>query len=379
MGDKIHSREFAVKAGVPVAPSVTQSGSVKQFVEDAAQIGFPLLIKASAGGGGKGMSIVRNAAELPDSDPHGKPAKLSVISQTAGSMPSAISTGRAISKYRSSVMVKGKSGIYSSANVLCNVAFRKLLRNLPRPSSPLPCATKSAQQPSTWQPARTIVTPGTVEFILDPSGDFFFLEMNTRLQVEHPVTEMVCGVDLVEAQLRVAAGEGLPWAQADITQNGHAIECRICCEEPDNDFRPATGAAQILRLPETEGARFDGGIREGQIISAAFDSMVGKLICHGDDRNGAIDASLAALDELILLGVSNNIDYLGAILGHDAFREGVLHTGFITEHAEDLAPAEIDETDRAAILIAAALGVDDFRSLVFDTPEPYASIGGWRN
>jgi acetyl/propionyl-CoA carboxylase alpha subunit len=378
MGDKIHSREFAVKAGVPVAPSVTQSGSVEQFVEDAAQIGFPLLIKASAGGGGKGMSIVRNAAELPDA-----------IRTATGEAERYFADGRVYAEryidrprhIEVQVVGDGKGEVRHLFERECSVQrrFQKIIEESPAPQLAPALRDEICAAAVNLAASANYRNAGTVEFILDPSGDFFFLEMNTRLQVEHPVTEMVCGVDLVEAQLRVAAGEGLPWAQADITQNGHAIECRICCEEPDNDFRPATGAAQILRLPETEGARFDGGIREGQIISAAFDSMVGKLICHGDDRNGAIDASLAALDELILLGVSNNIDYLGAILGHDAFREGVLHTGFITEHAEDLAPAEIDETDRAAILIAAALGVDDFRSLVFDTPEPYASIGGWRN
>ena len=219
----------------------------------------------------------------------------------------------------------------------------------------------------------------SVEFILAPDGEFYFLEMNTRLQVEHPVTEMVCGVDLVEAQLRVAAGEGLPWRQDQIHQSGHAIECRICCEEPEHDFRPATGIAQLLRLPEGEGVRFDGGIRQGQAITAAFDSMVGKLICHGADRSAAIDGMVRALDEFVLLGVSNNIDYLGVVLRHAAFRAGLLHTGFIVEHAADLAPSALDATDHAAVLIAAALGVEDFRRLAYDTPEPYASIGAWRN
>ena len=203
--------------------------------------------------------------------------------------------------------------------------------------------------------------------------------MNTRLQVEHPVTELVCDVDLVEAQLRVAAGEGLPWKQEEIRQSGHAVECRICCEEPDNDFRPATGTAKVLRVPDTDMARFDTGIAEGQTITAAFDSMVGKLICHGDDRAEAIDKTLAALDELIVLGVSNNIDYLGGILDHEAFRAGDLHTGFITEHESDLVPPVLDEIDRAAVVIAAALGIDEFKRLAFETPEPHASIGGWRN
>ncbi len=132
-------------------------------------------------------------------------------------------------------------------------------------------------------------------------------------------------------------------------------------------------------MPEGPGVRFDGGIRQGQAITAAFDSMVGKLVCHGSNRDAAIDGIVQALDDFVLLGVSNNIDYLGAVLRHATFRQGLLHTGFIVEHAADLVAPPLDDTDRAALLIAAALGVGDFRRLVYETPEPHASIGAWRN
>ncbi|MEQ8234201.1 MAG: biotin carboxylase, partial [Gammaproteobacteria bacterium] len=198
-------------------------------------------------------------------------------------------------------------------------------------------------------------------------------------QVEHPVTEMICGVDLVEAQLRIAAGEGLPWTQDAITTTGHAIECRVCCEDPARDFLPATGTARVLRLPHGAGVRFDGGLGEGQAVTASFDSMIGKLVCRGEDRRQAIDRAVTALGELTLLGVDHNIDYLARVVDHPAFRAGELHTGFVAEHADALGTPRLDADQRAAVVIAAALGVDDFRRLAWDIPEPYASIGAWRN
>ena len=378
MGDKIHSREFAEKAGVPVAQSVAQTGSLEDFIGAATEIGFPLLIKASAGGGGKGMSIVRHADELPQR------ARTAMAEAERYFADGRVYAERYIDRPRHievQVMGDGTGNVVHLFERECSVQrrFQKIIEESPAASLAPDLRDQICKAAADLAASAKYRNAGTVEFILDPTGKFYFLEMNTRLQVEHPVTEMVCGVDLVEAQLQVAAGQGLPWQQGDIRQSGHAVECRICCEEPHNDFRPATGSAQILRLPTIDGARFDGGILAGQTISAAFDSMVGKLICHADDRNAAIDASLAALDELILLGVSNNIDYLRAILDHHAFRAGELHTGFITEHADDLAPSALDDTDHAAVLIAAALGVEDFRRLAFDTPEPYASIGAWRN
>ena len=378
MGDKIHSREFAVNAGVPVAPSVTQEGSLDDFVKQASEIGFPLLIKAAAGGGGKGMSIVREASELAEK------AEVATGEAERYFADGRVYAERYIDRPRHievQVMGDGEGNVVHLFERECSVQrrFQKIIEESPA------ARLEPALRDQICNAARDLAASakyrnaGTVEFILTPDDEFYFLEMNTRLQVEHPVTEMVCGVDLVEAQLRVAAGEGLPWSQSDIKQTGHAIECRICCEEPDNDFRPATGTAKVLRQPEGDDVRFDIGIRQGQEITAAFDSMIGKLICYGEDRESAVESSLSALDQLVLLGVSNNVDYLGQILDHDAFRAGELHTGFVVEHAEALGAPELDEVDRAAIVIAAALGVDQFKQLAFETPEPHASIGGWRN
>jgi acetyl/propionyl-CoA carboxylase alpha subunit len=378
MGDKIRSREFAEKSGVPVAPSVKQDGDLDAFVAAATAVGFPLLIKAAAGGGGKGMSIVRSADELAER------ARIATGEAERYFADGRVYAERYIERPRHievQVLGDGAGNVVHLFERECSIQrrFQKIVEESPATALDRGLRDRICAAATDLAVGANYRNAGTVEFILTPDGEFYFLEMNTRLQVEHPVTEMVCGVDLVAAQLRIACGEGLPWQQAGIRQSGHAIECRICCEEPENDFRPATGRVQVLRLPEADGARFDGGIREGQAITAAFDSMIGKLVCHGKDRNEAIEASLKALDALILLGVSTNTDYLGAILEHPAFRAGELHTGFIEEHAGALAPAALDDTDRAAVLIAAALGIDQFQKLAFDTPEPHASIGGWRN
>ena len=378
MGDKIAAREFALAAGVPIAASATHSGDLDAFLAQAQEIGFPLLIKAAAGGGGKGMSIAHNPAELAAG------ARTAANEAERYFADGRIYAERYIERPRHievQVLGDGNGEAIHLFERECSVQrrFQKIIEESPAASLDAALRERMCQAAVDLAKRANYRNAGTVEFILAPDGDFYFLEMNTRLQVEHPVTEMVCGVDLVEAQLRIAAGEGLTWQQEHIQQNGHAIECRICCEEPDKDFRPSTGTVQVLRVPDTSGTRFDGGIIEGQAVTAAFDSMIGKLICHGDTRTTAIDACSQALGELVLLGVSNNLDYLNAVLNHSAFQAGELHTEFIVEHATSLAPAPLDDTDRAAALIAAALAVDDFRRLAFDIPEPHASVGGWRN
>ena len=220
---------------------------------------------------------------------------------------------------------------------------------------------------------------GTVEYILGADGRFFFLEMNTRLQVEHPVTEMITGLDLVRAQIEIAAGKGLPLTQADVKAHGHAIECRVCAEDPYRDFMPETGTVQYLGVPEENWLRFENALDQGQKVTADFDPMLAKLVAHGSDRREAIDRSIAALDGLSLLGVKTNIDYLARLLDNSAFRSGDLHTGFVLEHRQELQTPPVPASVLAQVLAAAVLGFRDFQELAVGTPEPYAAMGGWRN
>ena len=180
-------------------------------------------------------------------------------------------------------------------------------------------------------------------------------------------------------QLRIAAGCGLSFSQGELQPTGHAIECRICAEEPEREFRPATGRIGVLRLPEGENVRFDGGIREGQPVTAAFDSMLGKLIAWGSTRAEAAATLERALRETVILGVPTNVDYLARIMRHPEFLAGRLHTGFLAANASELAAPPPSTEEEAAVAIAAALTDADFRRVAFEVPEPHASIGYWRN
>lgn len=378
MGDKNQSREFAQKTGVPIAPSARQEGDLDKFLADATQLGFPLLIKPVAGGGGKGMGIVYNEADLLD---YSRTASSEATRYFADGRIYAeryIERGRHIEVQ---ILGDGTGGVIHLFERECSVQrrFQKIIEESPAPSLNSELRRQICETAVNMAREGNYRNAGTVEFIVAPDGEFYFLETNTRLQVEHPVTELVCDVDLVEAQFRIAETEELPWHQEDIQRNGHAVECRIYCEEPDGTFLPAVGTVKVLHIPEDPGIRFDGGIAVGQRITAAFDPMVGKLICHGISRTAALDLCEQGLAGIVLLGVNNNIDYLSKILKHEAFKTGQLHTEFIKEHALALVPDGPSEEEQTALLIAAALDVDNIKNMIFETPEPYASIGDWRN
>jgi propionyl-CoA carboxylase alpha chain/3-methylcrotonyl-CoA carboxylase alpha subunit/acetyl-CoA/propionyl-CoA carboxylase biotin carboxyl carrier protein len=378
MGDKIRSRNFAREHGVPVAPSAMQDGDLDSFIAEAEKVGFPLLIKASAGGGGKGMKIVRSAAELRDQ-----------ITIAAGEAQRYFGDARVYAErlvelprhIEVQVLGDGQGNVVHLFERECSLQrrYQKIVEETPAPNLPRELRDRICAAAVSLAKAANYKNAGTVEFILGADGEFYFLEMNTRLQVEHPVTEMVVGVDLVEAQLKVASGEGLPFRQDDLKQTGWAIECRINAEEPEKDFRPAIGRIGLLRTPAGEGVRFDGGIVEGQAVTPAFDSMLAKLIAYAPDRDEAAARMAKALEDLVLLGVPNNIDYLGRIMNNAAFLSGNLHTGFLAQEAAALETPEAKGDEELAAILAAAFADVDFRRLAFEIPDPYASIGHWRN
>ena len=378
MGDKISSRDFARDHGVPVAPSVMPTEDLDAFAEEAGKIGFPLLIKASAGGGGKGMSIVREASELREAARHASSEAQRYFGDGRVYAELYVERPRHIEVQ---VLGDGEGEVIHLFERECSVQrrFQKIIEEAP--SAPLPdgLATEICEAAVRLAKAANYRNAGTVEFILGQDGRYFFLEMNTRLQVEHPVTEMITGIDLVRAQIDVAAGRGLPCTQADLTQTGHSIECRICAENAEADFRPETGRIAYLSMPEAPWLRMEHALDDGQKVTADFDPMLAKLVVHGDTRAQAVDRAIDALSDLSILGVTTNIDYLARVLGTAAFREGALHTAFVQEHAESLAPAELEQGEQDRVLIAAALGFHEFRQLVFDVPDLQAAIGHWRN
>jgi len=376
MGDKIESRRFAEAEGVPVAPSVMATDDMQAFLAAAEKIGFPLLIKAAAGGGGKGMSIVRRAAELEE--------RASVAAGEAKRYfgDSRIYAERYLEWTRHiEVQVVG-DGAGAALHLFereCSVQrrFQKVVEEAPAPGLSAALRQQICAAAVKLASAAKYRNLGTVEFILAPDGRFYFLEMNTRLQVEHPVTEMITGLDLVRLQLEIAAGRPIAFRQEELVPAGHAIECRICAEDPEQDFLPQTGS--ILALEPAAEARFDSGLLEGQAVTADFDPMLAKLVVQGADRTAAIEAAIAALRRTVLLGVGTNLDYLARVLDHPDFRAGLLHTGFLAEHAADLRAVAPATRDRDLALLAAILSFREFQTLAFDTPDPYASIGAWRN
>jgi propionyl-CoA carboxylase alpha chain len=255
--------------------------------------------------------------------------------------------------------------------------YQKVIEEAPSPF--IDEATRERMGASAVALARAVdyVSAGTVEMVVDAERNFYFLEMNTRLQVEHPVTELVTGIDIVAEQLRIAAGERLTLRQEDVRLSGHAIECRIYAEDAEDDFRPATGRLALVRFPAGPGIRVDNGTLEGQEITASFDPMIAKLIGSGRDRTEAIARTREALRETVLLGTTTNAAFLERVIAHPAFVAGDLHTGFLAEHREELiAPPPTPEEQRM-LLAAGALATPRFDRR-FALPEPLASMGEWR-
>jgi acetyl/propionyl-CoA carboxylase alpha subunit len=376
MGDKITARRFAVKQGIPVTPSAEEAENPTNFAERAQAVGFPLLVKGAAGGGGKGIQIVRCKEELANA-----------ISVARAESQRYFGDGRLFAERfveqprHIEVQVFGDAHgeVIHFGERECSIQrrFQKLIEESPAPTLPPGLRDRICEAAVKLAAAAGYVNAGTVECIVSPDGEFFFLEMNTRLQVEHPVTEMVTGLDLVELQLRVAQGEHLPLKQSDVNFSGHAIECRILAEDADGGFVPDTGKVLLLNSPAGPGVRFDCGVTEGAPVTADFDSMLAKLVAHGADRTLAISRMRHALSETAMLGVTTNSDFLSRVLNHPAFARCETDTGFLERHKAALVPAALSAAERQVLLAVAAITIPDISAIRI--PEPYASMGAWRN
>ncbi len=378
MGDKIESRRFVAGAGVPLTPSASEEDDPSNFLQRAEEIGFPLLIKASAGGGGKGMQIVRARDELPDAIERARSEAGRYFADDRIYAERYVEEPRHIEVQ---ILADAHGNVVHLGERDCSIQrrFQKLVEETPAPGISSELRERICRQAVEIARAAGYRNAGTVEFVLAPDGAFYFLEMNTRLQVEHPVTEMVTGIDLVEEQIRVAAGEPLSFDQQAIRSTGAAIECRICAEDPAHDFRPAVGELLFVRPPAGPGVRFDSGIAAGQAVTTAFDPMLAKLIVHGANREEAIAKARTALAETVILGCQTNAEFLERILAEPDFEAGRVETGFVPAHAATLARPALTAEERFAIVAAAALSNRDFRERVEAVPEPQASIGTWQN
>ena len=396
MGLKDRAKAIMEKAGVPVVPGYHGENQDDKFLaEQAKKVGFPLLVKAIAGGGGKGMRLVAKASEFAD--------QLAAARREA---KNAFSDDRVLLErfvqgpHHIEFQVFGDThGHYVHLfERECSIQRRhqKILEETPSPF--LDDAMRSKMGEAAVAAARAIAYrgAGTIEFIVGADRQFFFMEMNTRLQVEHPVTEMITGEDLVEWQLRVAAGEPLPLKQSEILSGGHSIEVRLCAENPQSSFLPETGRIGVFREPRhSRGAcpranlsgggnpveeivRLDTGVREGDDISVYYDPMIAKLIVWGDDRAEAARRMQEALRETQILGVTTNLAFLERVVRHPAYLKGDTDTGFIERHRADLLPAESNVPLEALVAAAARVFMDEQRERADAVASPWNDTGGWR-
>ena len=336
MGDKIRAKRHVEASGVPVVPGVSEPDATDDELLDAGPlIGFPLLVKPSAGGGGKGMQVVRDHGELE----HALPAARRVARAAFGD--DTLLLERFIERPRHievQVLADAHGAVIHLGERECSLQRRhqKVVEEAPSPL--LDAATRERIGRAACDAARSVeyLGAGTVEFLVSDAApdEFFFIEMNTRLQVEHPVTELVTGIDLVEQQLRIAAGEPLAIAQHDVRMTGHAIEARLYAESPERGFLPSTGDVLAWRPASGDGVRVDAGIRDAQRITADYDPMIAKVIAYGADRAEALERLDAALAETVLLGVETNTAFLRELLAHPDVRAGRLDTGLIDRMQE---------------------------------------------
>ncbi|MGW2812707.1 ATP-binding protein [Streptomyces sp. NPDC001415] len=378
MGDKIRAKETVRAAGVPVVPGSSGSGLTDHQLADAArEIGMPVLLKPSAGGGGKGMRLVRDEALLGDEIAAARREARASFGDDTLLVERWIDRPRHI---EIQVLADGHGNVIHLGERECSLQRRHQKIIEEAPSVLLDEATRAAMGEAAVQAARSCgySGAGTVEFIVpgsDPSS-YYFMEMNTRLQVEHPVTELITGVDLVEWQLRVAAGEQLPYEQKDITLTGHAIEARVCAEDPSRGFLPSGGTVLSLREPQGDGIRTDSGLSEGTEVGSLYDPMLSKVIAYGPDRATALRKLRAALAGTVTLGVPTNAGFLRRLLAHPAVVAGELDTGLVEREADSLVPDGVPDEVYAA---AAAVRLDALRPAPADGwTDPFSVPSGWR-
>jgi len=343
MGDKIRAKETVKAAGVPVVPGSSGSGLTDaELAEAAREIGMPVLLKPSAGGGGKGMRLVRDASALADEIAAARREARASFGDDTLLVERWIDRPRHI---EIQVLADGHGNVVHLGERECSLQRRHQKIIEEAPSVFLDEKTRAAMGEAAVQAARSCgySGAGTVEFIVpgsDPAS-YCFMEMNTRLQVEHPVTEMITGVDLVEWQLRVAAGERLTFAQDDVTLTGHAVEARICAEDPARGFLPSGGTVLRLYEPQGDGIRTDSGLSEGTEVGSLYDPMLSKVIAYGPDRATALRRLRGALAETVTLGVQTNAGFLRRLLAHPAVVAGELDTGLVEREVEGLVSGSV--------------------------------------
>ncbi len=381
LGDKLRSRETMEKAGIPIIPGMSKTGGNPDALKKAAKdIGYPVMLKASAGGGGKGMQIVERESELEAAYEAARRIARAAFGDDTIYIEKYIRNPRHV---EFQILADQYGNVIHLFERECSIQRRhqKIIEESPSPALARneELRHKMGEMACRVAKSANYINAGTVEFLLDEYNNFYFLEVNSRIQVEHPVTEMVCGIDLVKQQIAIANGQPLPFRQTDIQQRGHAIECRIYAEDAANNFLPSAGDILFVREPTGPWVRTDNGICNGMKVPVNYDPILSKLITWGMTREDARLKMNTALSQFIILGVTTQIPFLKDVISHPEFVEGHLHTHFIEQHFSDWQNAPV-LTDEA--LIAAAIQLFTQQHVVSSHPKSstislWNRVGGW--
>jgi acetyl/propionyl-CoA carboxylase alpha subunit len=383
MGDKEESKIRMKNAGVPTVPGVEGLESEGDFKNAAKEIGYPVLVKASAGGGGKGMRIVNSESELHDAIDSARREALNSFGDDRLLIEKYIANAHHV---EFQVFGDQHGNLVHLFERECSVQRRhqKIIEETPSPLLTPALREEMGRAAVAAAKAVNYYNAGTIEFIVDPDTlKFYFLEMNTRLQVEHPVTELVTGLDLVHWQIRVAGGERFPFEQSNFTQRGHAIECRVYAEDPANEFLPSTGKLLQFIEPRGPGIRLDSGFTVGNDVTHFYDPLLAKLIVYAEDRKSAIQRMQAALKEFVVHGVLTNIDFLQAVLSHPDYANGQVTTRWVETKFNWNPPTEPSmESLVAASLADLTISNQKLKIENQNEPDPYSpwkAASGFRN
>jgi acetyl-CoA carboxylase biotin carboxylase subunit len=354
VGDKIRSRQTMEKAGIPIIPGMKGTHkNISDYSADAKKIGYPVMIKASSGGGGKGMRIVMEEKDLQDALEAGQREAKSAFGDESVYLEKYIEEPRHV---EFQVLADNFGNLVHLFERECSIQRRhqKIIEESPSQALDPDLREKMGETAKKVMKVSGYNNAGTVEFLLDKDKNFYFLEVNARLQVEHPVTEMISGVDLVHQQIKIASGEKLSFSQEDLEQKGHAIECRIYAEDAANNFLPSSGKVLFLKEPAGPGVRNDCGIYSGCGIPIYYDPILSKLIVWAESREQACQRMIEALNDYVIFGVKTSIDFLKEVIAHPEFQSGQTTTNFITKHFDGWEGKDKPEDLEKMALIAAA-------------------------
>jgi len=377
LGDKIASKSLALQAGVPVVPGPTQPlSSREELLAVAEGLGYPVLLKPAAGGGGKGMRSVFSPEELDEALRMAQEETRKAFGDDRIFLERYLVHPRHI---EIQILADHHGNVVHLGERECSIQrrYQKIIEESPSPTVDEALRQRLGEQACRLAREAGYANAGTVEFICDREGRYYFLEMNTRLQVEHPVTEMVTSLDLVELQLRIAAGEPLPFKQEEVSFRGWAVEARICAEDPSRGFLPATGMITRYALPRGKNIRVDSGIEAGSLIGAYYDSLLAKVIAWGKNRPEAIQTLVKALNSYHIEGITTNLDFVNTVLNHPAFQDGALSTGFIETHFEGAQMKIAPPVEKLHYMVmAATLIYHNRQSIIRDSLKPLVTQVG---